>query len=192
MIPSGVFLDRDGVINEEVDYLCRPEQLILIPNTAEAIRRLNDAHIPVVVVTNQSIVARGMCSEDTLRHIHHRLVDMLRQQAGARIDALYYCPHLPERPDSKANPEYCTDCNCRKPRIGLLVRACTDLKLDLSRCLLIGDTTCDLQCGRNAGCTTMGVRTGYACADGRYPVSPDHWADDLAAAVDRILAGSQS
>jgi histidinol-phosphate phosphatase family protein len=185
---DGVFLDRDGVIDQEVDLLHRLDQLVLIPGSAEAIRRLNDARLPVVVVTNQSVMARGLATEDDIQAIHRRLRDMLDRQAGARLDAVYYCPHHPDLHDADANPAYCVPCRCRKPGIAMLERACADLNLRMERCVLVGDTTQDIQTGRNAGCVTIGVRTGYGCNDGRFAAAPDHLVDDLMAAVDLILA----
>ncbi|MBN1346141.1 MAG: HAD family hydrolase [Phycisphaerae bacterium] len=185
---EGVFLDRDGVVNEEVDLLHRPDQLELIPGAAEAIRRLNDARLPVIVVTNQPVVARNLCTEDDVREIHERLREMLRDRAGAALDAVYFCPHHPETHHKDGNPAYRIPCRCRKPGIGMLEQACADLRLSLKRCAIVGDTTSDIQTGRNAGCATIGVQTGYGCLDGKYDVAPDHLVPDLSAAVDLILS----
>jgi histidinol-phosphate phosphatase family protein len=185
---AGVFLDRDGVINEEVDFLYRLDQLVLIPRSAEAIRKLNDARLPVVMVTNQSVVARNLCTEKDIHAIHQRLREMLDKQAGARLDAVYYCPHHPHPDVADPNPAYCIPCRCRKPGTAMLEQACADLTLEIRRCVLVGDTTQDIQTGRNAGCLTIGVRTGYGCNDGRFPVTPEYLVDDLMAAVDLILS----
>ncbi|MDP6778057.1 MAG: D-glycero-beta-D-manno-heptose 1,7-bisphosphate 7-phosphatase [Candidatus Latescibacteria bacterium] len=151
-----VFLDRDGTINEEVDYLTRVEDMRLLPGAAEAIARLREAGFTVVVVTNQSAVARGMMAEAQLVEIHE---EMRRQLAAgdAEVDAICYCPHHPDH----GEPPYRQDCSCRKPKPGLLHRAAEELGIDLSRSVMIGDKTIDLETGWNAGCRSILVRTGY-------------------------------
>ncbi len=186
---QAVFLDRDGVINQEVDLLSREDQLVLIPGAAEAIRRLNDSGILAVVVTNQPVVARNLCTEDDVRRIHDRLAAMLHDKACARIDAFYYCPHHPETHHADGNPAYRGPCECRKPSTGMLDRARAEFGLDYSRCFVVGDSTRDIQTGVNAGCRTVLVRTGYAGRDGNYDATPDMVAADLSQAVDMIIAG---
>jgi len=185
---QAVFLDRDGVINREVDLLYREDQLDLLPGAAEAIRRLNDAGILAIVVTNQPVVARNLCTEDDVCRIHERLQEMLKEAAGARLDAVYYCPHHPETHHQDGNPAYRGRCRCRKPAIGMLEEARERFGLDFARCVLVGDTTRDVQTGRNAGCRTILVKTGYAGRDGACDVVPDHVVEDLADAVDTVLA----
>ena len=189
MSVQAVFLDRDGVINQEVDLLCREDQLVLIPGAAEAIRRLNDAGVLAVVVTNQPVVARNMCTEDDVRRIHDRLAAMLDQAASARIDAFYFCPHHPETHHADGNPAYRGPCECRKPNTGMLDQARKDFGLDFSRCFMVGDSTRDIQTGINAGCSTVLVGTGYGGRDGFYDAKPDMVAADLSQAVDMIIAG---
>lgn len=179
----GVFLDRDGVINEEVDLLHRVDQLALIDGSAGAIARLNAAGVRVIVVTNQPVVARGLCTEADIDAIHAALERQLGDR-GARVDAIYYCPHH-ENADLM---EYRTVCSCRKPRIGMLAAAAERFGLDLGRSYVVGDRTADIQAGANAGCTTILVQTGYAGKDGKHPATPTHTCADLAAAVDFILA----
>jgi histidinol-phosphate phosphatase family protein len=188
MSVQAVFLDRDGVINQEVDLLCRGEQLVLIPGAAEAIRRLNDEGVLAIVVTNQPVVARNLCTEDDVRHLHDRLVAMLDEEASARIDAVFYCPHHPETHHPDGNPAYRGPCECRKPKTGMLDQARMEFDLEYSRCFLVGDSTRDIQTGANAGCRTVLVRTGYAGRDGFYDAEPDMIAADLCEAVDMILA----
>lgn len=180
-------MDRDGVINREVDLLRRASQLALVPGAAEAIRRLNDAGVLVIVATNQPVVARGLCSEDDVRAIHGRLEEMLGEAAGARLDAVYFCPHHPETHHPDGVPAYRGPCDCRKPAIGMLEQARQHFGLDYGKCFLVGDSTRDIQTGANAGCRTILVRTGYGGQDGRFAVEPDVVVDDLAAAVDVIL-----
>jgi D-glycero-D-manno-heptose 1,7-bisphosphate phosphatase len=183
---AAVFLDRDGVVNEEVGYLRKPEQLRLIPGAAVAIRRVNQQRVPAVVATNQSAVARGICTEGQLQVIHHCLSQLLEAE-GAYIDRFYYCPHHP----LEGLGQYRINCYCRKPRPGLLRRAALELNLNLQHSVFVGDNITDLQAGWDAGCKTVLVLTGHGEATrDRLRSSaqqPDFIADDLGAAVDWIL-----
>jgi D-glycero-D-manno-heptose 1,7-bisphosphate phosphatase len=180
-----VFLDRDGTIVREVEYLRSPRELRLLPHAGEAIRRLNEAGFAVVVVTNQSGIARGLLTEDDLAEIHAVLRRRLARR-GARLDAIYSCPHHP----AGARREYRRRCRCRKPAPGMLLRAAEDLDLDLAECCAIGDGERDVEAGRRAGCRTVLVRTGYGAETearlGR-DLGADHIADDLSGAVEWIL-----
>ncbi len=151
-----VFLDRDGVIIEEERWLARVEQVRLIDGCAAAIRRLNQAGVPVVVVTNQSGVARGLFPEERIAEVHARL-DRLLADKGAVVRRYYYCPHHP----SEGIEKYRIDCTCRKPRPGMLRAAAADLGLDLRQSWLIGDTLSDLEAGARADCRTILVLTGH-------------------------------
>jgi D-glycero-D-manno-heptose 1,7-bisphosphate phosphatase len=153
---AAVFLDRDGTIIDEVNYLSRVEQVRLLPGAAGAIRRWNAAGVRVVVVTNQAGVARGMFPEVRVGEVHAHLSAVLAA-AGARVDAYYYCPHHA----TAGVGEYRVACDCRKPRPGMLLAAARDLGLDLSRSWMVGDKPCDLEAGAAAGCRTVLVRTGY-------------------------------
>jgi len=155
-----VFLDRDGTINEEVGYLSKLEQLRLIPGAAQAIRRLNDAHYLVVLVTNQSGIARGYFSEEFVRETHELLKAMLARE-GARIDAAYYCPHHPKAGDSS----YTRMCECRKPGIGMIEQAVSDLRIDVRNSFVIGDKWSDVELGQRAGAHAILVGTGYGADD---------------------------
>jgi D-glycero-D-manno-heptose 1,7-bisphosphate phosphatase len=174
-----VFLDRDGVVIEEVDYLRRPEQLKLIPGSARAIAQLRQAGFKVVLVTNQSGVARGYLSLATLREVHRLLKRRLAAQ-DARLDAIYFCPHLPAKPGRKG-------CSCRKPGLGMLEKARKRFGLDYSRSYFVGDTTTDTLTARRAGCTAVLVRTGKAGRDKVYDAEPHQTARDLAAAAGWII-----
>jgi D-glycero-D-manno-heptose 1,7-bisphosphate phosphatase len=176
---SAVFLDRDGVVLEHVPYLRRIEEIELIPAASEAVLALNQAGVAAVVITNQSVVARGLCSEAALDEIH---AVMQRKLEPARLAGVYYCPHLPPDPGEPANPPYRVSCECRKPSPGLLARAASELQLDLASSLMIGDSTSDIEAGRRAGAATALVRTGVAGRDARYPAS-DHVFGDVAEAV---------
>jgi histidinol-phosphate phosphatase family protein len=172
---AAVFLDRDGVVIEEVNYLNRPEQLKLIAGAARAIARLRAAGFKVVVITNQSGVGRGFLTRQTLRDVHKLLAKKLKQ-GGAKLDALFFCPHLPAK-----------GCACRKPGLGMLKKAQKRFRLDLASSYFVGDTTTDTLTARRAGCTAVLVRTGKAGRDGKYRAKPHKVCRDLAAAVRWII-----
>ncbi|MEE2665553.1 MAG: HAD family hydrolase [Myxococcota bacterium] len=181
---SAVFLDRDGVLLEHVRYLRRTDDVELIPAATAAVRALNQAGVAAVVVTNQSVVARGMCSEGELEEIH---AVMRRKLQPARLAGVYYCPHLPPGPGEAARPPYRVECDCRKPSPGLLERASTELGIDLARSLMIGDSTSDVEAGRRAGAATALVRTGVAGRDARYD-GAEHVFGDVGEAIRWWLA----
>ena len=175
-----VFLDRDGTINVEVDHLCRVEDVALIPGAGEAVARLNAAGLPVIVVTNQSGIGRGIFSWEAYRLVTDRLAEVLSEH-GAHIDAAYVAPHHPD-----AEGEYChPDHPDRKPNPGMLQRAAEEMGLDLSCSWMVGDKEIDLKAGRSAGCRPVLVRTGYGA--GTDASLADFVAANLAEAVDHIL-----
>jgi D-glycero-D-manno-heptose 1,7-bisphosphate phosphatase len=189
--PSGqtrgaVFLDRDGVLIEDVHYLVEVRQVRLTVGAAEAVASLNRAGIPVIVVTNQAGVARGYFGEERVREVHAYLDELLAEEC-AKVDRFYYCPH---RPDAKI-ARYRIPCDCRKPKPGMLRRAAAELGLDLANSYLVGDKVSDLAAGGAAGCKTMLVRTGHgasvdpATADAQWNLV--HVAADLSEAVRRLL-----
>ncbi len=180
-----IFLDRDGVINVEVDYLRRPEDLRLLPGVADAIAAINASAYLAIVITNQSVVARNLCTISELDAIHARLAAMLAER-GARLDAIYFCPHHPAPGGPNPNREYAVDCACRKPKTGLIRRADQEYGIDLARSWMIGDTGRDAECGRSAGLRTALVRTGHPWAEG--DTRPDRFFDTLPEAVRFILA----
>lgn len=155
-----VFLDRDGTVNEEVGYLRNLAELRLIPGAGAAIKRLNDAGLKVVVVTNQSGVARGYFPESLVQEAHERLDRMLRRE-GARIDAVYYCPHHP----TAGNSSYTVVCDCRKPGTGLIDRAARDHDIDVKNSFIIGDKWIDVELGQRAGARSILVQSGFAPDD---------------------------
>ena len=175
-----VFLDRDGTIIEDVDYLTSPEQIRILPGAAEALRTLKEAGFLLVVVTNQSAIARGWLTEEELALIHQELNRRLTSE-GAGLDALYYCPHLPEGSVER----YARSCDCRKPAAGLLQRAATEWDIAMSDSYMIGDSERDMEAGRKAGCHT--IRIGPDC--GGYA---DVAAKSLTHAVELILAREAS
>ncbi len=181
-----VFLDRDGTICEEVGYLNSVEQMRLIPRSAEAIRRLNEYGFKVVVITNQSGVARGLIPEQNLADIHAEMVRQLREKK-AFLDGIYYCPHHPV----EGNPPYLQECNCRKPATGLLEKAALELGIDLSSSYMVGDHFSDVECGKRIRAKTVLLLTGHGRQalerQREWPFQPDHIAFDLYEAVDWIL-----
>jgi D-glycero-D-manno-heptose 1,7-bisphosphate phosphatase len=155
-----VFLDRDGTVNEEVGYLSDLKQLRLIPGAGPAIKRLNKAGLKVVLVTNQSGIARGYFSESFVRETHELLKRLLGEE-GARIDGIYYCPHHPKAGSSP----YTTVCDCRKPGTGMIDRAARDLGIDVKQSYVVGDKWSDVESGQRAGALSILVRTGFGEGD---------------------------
>lgn len=147
MIPRpAIFLDRDGTILDELGYLADPEAARFLPAALEALARLASTSLPIVVLTNQSGIARGILDETILREIHARMEREILE-TGGRVDAFYHCPHHPE-----IGPEpYRADCDCRKPRPGMYLRAANDMGLDLAHSFAVGDTLRDLEAARRAG-----------------------------------------
>jgi D-glycero-D-manno-heptose 1,7-bisphosphate phosphatase len=180
-----VFVDRDGTIIEEVGYLDRPERVELFPWSIDAVRVLNRAGLAVVLVSNQSGVARGFFSEAIVDAVHQRMADLLAE-GGARIDAYYYCPH---HPDGKV-PRYTQACDCRKPGRGLVDRAARELGIDPARSFVVGDRWLDVALGRAVGARAVLVRTGYgASEEEKQPgdLEADAIVDNLIAASSWIL-----
>lgn len=181
---AAVFLDRDGTINEEIGYIDCMDKLRLIPGSAEAIRRINESGMKAVVVTNQSGIARGLFAESFVAETHTRLALMLRAE-GALIDAFYFCPHHP----TAGLGAYLRACECRKPAPGLLLRAASELQLDLARSYMIGDMLTDIEAGERAGVKGILLRTGHgqAAAAEMGGVRPVFVAGDLLSGVQWIL-----
>ena len=181
-----IFLDRDGTINEDIGYVSRPEDLIIYPWAAEAIRLVNESGMKALVITNQSGIARGLYTEQTLHDIHGRLRDQLARD-GAQVDGIYYCPHHPRIGDDR----YRQFCDCRKPNPGMLLQAAREHSVDLSCSFVIGDKSSDMNLATNAGAKGVLVLTGYGRetrADGdRWPCNRELVADNLLEAVRLIL-----
>jgi D-glycero-D-manno-heptose 1,7-bisphosphate phosphatase len=184
-VKRAVFLDRDGVITREPPYYAhKVSQLELLPGAAAAIRRLNEQGFLVVIVSNQAGIGRGYYGEADMVSFNRAMQDRLGE-AGARIDAVYFCPHHPEA----GLGELLRDCDCRKPKPGMLVRAGEELDIDLRRSFMVGDRATDIEAGKRAGCMTVLVRTGYGAAELRdHAIECAHVAADLAGAADYILA----
>ncbi|EAT15126.1 D-glycero-beta-D-manno-heptose 1,7-bisphosphate 7-phosphatase [Desulfuromonas acetoxidans] len=179
-----VFLDRDGTINVERDYLYRTEDFCFIDGADKAIRQLNDAGFVVVVVTNQSGVARGYYGEKDVERLHEYLSQQLAE-IGAHVDGYYYCPHHPQSGQSP----YVQECDCRKGKPGMLLQAARELDIDLSRSWMVGDKKADVDAGLAAGCRPVLVRTGHGESE-CHKIEADQVpvCDDLSAAVALILS----
>ncbi|ERN40054.1 histidinol-phosphate phosphatase family domain protein/HAD-superfamily hydrolase, subfamily IIIA [Rubidibacter lacunae KORDI 51-2] len=187
---AAVFLDRDGVLNIEAGYIHDVADLQLVPGAAAAVRQLNERGYFCCLVSNQSGPARGYYPVAHVEALHTRLCNLLYADAGARLDALYFCPYL-SPPAGGSNPELACWSTWRKPNTGMLVAAAWQHELDLSRSIVIGDKATDVDLAHNAGATGILVRTGYGAQvlGGRYQhaTRPDYIADDLSAAVAWIL-----
>lgn len=156
----GIFFDRDGTLNTEVDFLSRPEELELIPHAARAIREANECGVKVFIITNQSGIARGLFSETDLAAVHKRLLALLARE-GAHVDGIYFCPHHPDY----GTPRYRKLCSCRKPKPGMLRKAVKEHGVRLRDSFVIGDRCVDMEAGRAAGCGTALVLTGYGSVE---------------------------
>lgn len=175
MRPRFVLVDRDGTINEEVGYLDDPDDLVLIPGSAAALRRLRDLGLGVVVVTNQAQIGRGLLTEARLAEIHERLTAMLAAE-GAEVDAILYCPHTPE-----------DGCDCRKPGTGLAREAAKRFGFDPAEAFVVGDHAGDVGMGRGIDATTFLLLTGHGSMEAEHAGDDaDHVVADLAAATDII------
>ena len=176
-----IFLDRDGVINEERSFIKTPEELVMHSFSGPAIQQLNAAGFLVIVVTNQSGIARGYYTESILATIHNKMKDILAKD-HAYCDAIYYCPHHPNA--TVTDKTYIQVCDCRKPKPGMIEQACNDFSIDLSNSFLVGDSERDIQCGKAAGVYTIGVNTGNGV---RGKTKADQQVEDLLAATNFIL-----
>lgn len=181
-----VFLDRDGTINDHVGLLVSPEQLHIRDEVYAALRLLNQSDYLAIVVSNQPVIARNLCSLEQLDAIHRRLETMLGER-NVYIDDLYYCPHHEHAGYPGENKAYKIVCECRKPRTGMILQAARRYGIDLSASYLIGDTTVDVQTGKNAGVGTILLATGEGGRDGKYAVTPDATAENLLAAVEQVF-----
>jgi histidinol-phosphate phosphatase family protein len=175
---KAVFLDRDGTINKEVDALRNVTQLRVLPGAASAVKKLNRLGFLVVVVTNQPVIARGWLTEKGVDEIHGVLIRRLGRR-GAKIDAIYYCPHHPNANLKK----YRMQCHCRKPNIGMIQKAVREIGISRRSSWMIGDSGRDIAAGKKAGIKTILVKTGYKGKDVDYGVKPDFVARNLEAAV---------
>lgn len=172
---KAIFLDRDGTINEYVEYLSKLKYFKLLLGAAKAVKKINDSEFLAIVVTNQPAVAKKLCSIKNVEEIHKKMENLLAKE-GAKLDAIYYCPH---------HPDYDIKCSCRKPKIGLIKRAEKEFNIDLKHSYFIGDSWRDIACAKNAGLTAIGVKTGKGCRN--IDIKPDYYFANLNKAVNFIL-----
>jgi len=187
MKKPAVFIDRDGTISEEVGYVNHPSRFRIFPYSAEAIKKLNDAGWLAILVTNQAGVARGYFSEEIITEVHKILNNELALQ-HARLDAIFYCAHHP----SVGEPPYRLDCDCRKPKAGLIKRASSDFEIDLPNSWMVGDRYSDIELAHNAELRSAFVLSGYGRGEWEYQRSswqlqPDLVSEDLLEAVSFII-----
>jgi D-glycero-D-manno-heptose 1,7-bisphosphate phosphatase len=185
-----VFIDRDGTLSEEVGYINHVSRFRLFPYAASAIKHLNENGWLAIVITNQAGVARGYFSEDTIHAVHKAMTNELKSN-GAQLDAIYYCAHHP----SVGEPPYRLDCDCRKPKPGLISRAVKDFGISLEESWMVGDRYSDVELARNAAINSMFVMSGYGRGEWEHQrpnwtEQPDLVAEDLLAAVRLIVSGS--
>jgi D-glycero-D-manno-heptose 1,7-bisphosphate phosphatase len=190
MKQRAVFIDRDGTISEEVGYINHVSRFRLFPYAPAAIKHLNENGWLAIVITNQAGVARGYFSEDTIQAVHDAMTNELKSN-GAQLDAVYYCAHHP----SVGEPPYRFDCDCRKPKPGLISRAAKNFDIDLKESWMVGDRYSDVELARNAGVKSMFVLSGYGRGEwehqrASWAEQPDLVAEDLLEAVRLIVSGS--
>lgn len=181
-----IFLDRDGTMNVSKGFISKADDLELIPGTIEAIKDINKSGALAIVITNQPVIARGECSFEELHNIHNKLKTLLGEK-GAFVDDIFYCPHHPDKGFEGEVPELKFDCECRKPKTGMIEEAVEKYNIDLSKSYMVGDSTMDLEMARNAGIKSVLVNTGFAGNDGKYDRSCDIEAENLLDAVTKII-----
>lgn len=187
---KAIFLDRDGTINVHIPFLVNKDEFELIDGVSEAIRMINSSEYLCIVVTNQPVIARGECTFAELDEIHKRMETLLGRD-GAYIDGLYFCPHHKDKGFPGEVPELKFDCDCRKPKIGMLLKATEDYNIDLNESIVIGDSTLDIKMAENANMKSILVKTGQAGLDNKYEVRPDEVAEDLLSAVKMIIKSEE-
>jgi histidinol-phosphate phosphatase family protein len=181
-----VFLDRDGTLVQEVNGTTSAEQLELLPQAAAAVRELNHHGWLAVLITNQPVVAKGFCTEAEMARIHNKLETLLGRER-AYLDRIYWCPHHPDKGFTGERPDLKMDCQCRKPKPGMVLQAAKELNLDLKACWLIGDSTTDVETARNAGLKSILLATGHGGKDLKFKAAPHFTAGNLYEAVQLIL-----
>lgn len=183
---KAIFIDRDGTINRKNGLVYKEEQFTLEDCAVEAIKMVNESGYLAIVITNQPVVARGLCEESDVVNIHKKMETLLGRE-GVYLDDIEFCPHHPDKGYPEENPAYKIPCHCRKPDIGMIEKCVELYNIDLSKSWFVGDTTIDIQTGKNAGTKTALVLTGDAGKDGKYDVKPDLTANDLLDAIRKIV-----
>lgn len=186
-----IFLDRDGTINVYKGLISNIDDFELEKNVIDAVKKINSSEYLCIAVTNQPVVARGMCGIEDVENIHRKMETLLGKE-GAYLDDIYFCPHHPDRGYPEENPAYKIKCHCRKPDTGMIEEAAKDYNIDLSASWIIGDTTLDIQAGKNAGLKTVLVHTGVGGKDGKYNAEPDMQAENLLESIEKILGADKN
>ena len=180
-----VFQDRDGTINQERGHIKTPDDLVLLSGAGEAIRRLNESQYLTIIVTNQSVIARGKCTEDEMDVIHNRLQSLIGEY-GASIDRIYYCSHYPDQLLPGGRQDLKIVCNCRKPEPGLIMKAVKDMNIDLKMSWMVGDMTTDIKAADRVGIRSV-LLAKKGVFDNQFSVHPDAKCLNLKDAVEFIL-----
>lgn len=184
---KAIFLDRDGVINKEKDNLHRIEDFELIDGVGQAIKKINSSEFLCIVITNQPVIAKGFCTEEYLYEIHNKMETLLGKE-GAFVDDIYYCPHHPHKGFNGEVLEYKIECECRKPKPGLILKAIQQHNIDIDGSYFIGDRYVDIKAGQDASLKTILITTGHAGNDkNKYNIEADKSFETLNNAVDYIL-----
>lgn len=183
---KAIFLDRDGTINVLKGFLRETKDFELIEGAAEAIKKINGSDYLCIVVTNQPVIARGETTVEQLDEIHKKMETLLGAK-GAYVDDIYYCPHHPDKGFAGEVKELKINCECRKPKIGMLLKAAGEHNIDLSKSIVIGDSTLDIKMAMNAGMDSILLNTGEKGLDGKYEIEPTYIAEDLLDAVNMYL-----
>ncbi|MFH0798110.1 MAG: D-glycero-beta-D-manno-heptose 1,7-bisphosphate 7-phosphatase [Candidatus Woesearchaeota archaeon] len=175
---KAVFLDRDGVINKEIQFVAKPEDFHMLPNAIDALRLLMRTEYKLIIITNQSGMGYGYYSESDYAKVTKKMLGIFEEN-GVAVDAIYYCPH-----------RYEENCDCRKPNTGMLEKAKREFDIDYMKSWVVGDKTSDIKTGLNIGARTILVRTGAGGKDGRYDLKPDYAAEDFLEAA-KIITTSE-
>ena len=179
---KAIFIDRDGVINELAGYISKPEQLNVYKNSIRAIKQINSSNFLAILITNQPVIARGLCTVRELQEIHN-LLEFILSESGAKLDAIFFCPHHPDKGFKGENVNYKKDCTCRKPKTGMIDKAVKKFNIDVKKSYLVGDSWRDIQCGKNAKVKTVLVGK----SNEKIKITPDLTATNLLDAVTQIL-----
>lgn len=181
-----IFLDRDGTVIKFKDLLIKAEDVKLEKNVCEAIKLINKSQYLCFIITNQPVVARNLCTEEDVKKVHKKIETLLGEQGGF-LDGIEFCPHHPDKGFPEENVKYKMNCNCRKPKIGMIEKIAMKYNIDLEKSWIIGDTTVDIQTGRNARLQTILLLTGVAGEDKKYDVIPTRICDNLLSAIQVIM-----
>jgi len=188
---KAIFLDRDGVINDNVNNLVEPSQFKMLPGASEAIKKINDSGYLVVLITNQPVIAKGFCTFEGMNKIHEKMNDFLAEK-GARLDKVYICPHHPKKGFPGEVPELKIDCDCRKPKSGLFLKAIKELDIDAVQSWSIGDSHGDTEAAKKVGIKTIFLTSGGGAGSKQEKelgyVKSDYVKYDLLEAVEFILS----